>query len=152
MKFGIIISIFFLLNACQKQVQVQNTPEETQKMETEFELKGKWVLDYMSPVNNKDVSQLFQIQKPYLTFVDPTKVAGNNGCNNIAGTYSIDGKSIKFDTEKFSSTKMFCEGADETAFLSVLQTINGYSIIKDGKVLILRTSDIISMQFKKVED
>ena len=44
----------------------------------------------------ENVQQLYKIQMPYLTFVDETKVAGNNGCNNIAGSYTLDGKVFHF--------------------------------------------------------
>ena len=86
---------------------------------------------------------------PYLTFVDDEKVAGNNGCNNIAGTYSLNGRMLLFDTEKFISTRMFCEGVDEAAFVNALKTINGYGVINDGTKLVLLTGDIVSMSFVK---
>jgi len=123
-----------------------------QTVQKKNELLGKWTLEYMSPVNGKDVKQLFKIQKPYLHFVDETKVAGNNGCNNIAGEYSSEGNRIHFNTDKFISTKMFCEGVDETAFPSALKTISHFDVIDDGNKLILLTGDIVSMSFLKAKE
>ena len=114
-------------------------------------LKGKWTLEYISLVNGKEAKDLFKIQKPYLTFVDAQKVAGNNGCNNIAGEYKAESNKIQFFTDKFISTKMFCEGVDENAFTNELKKINRYEVIKNGKTLVLYISDIAAMNFKKVD-
>ena len=148
MKFNyIILAIGLLIISCKTQQTMIKTTTEMEISNFDEGLTGKWILEYMSPVNGKDVKQLYKIQMPYLNFVDSQKVAGNNGCNNIAGEYSTERDLIKFNTEKFASTKMFCEGVDEQAFLSVLKTINRYEVTKDGKKLLLYTSDIISMQF-----
>lgn len=114
-------------------------------------LKGKWVLEYMSPVNGKNINELYKIQRPYLTFVDESKVAGNNGCNNVAGEYKTESNQIQFFTDKFISTKMFCEGVDENAFTSELKKNNRYDVIENGKTLVLMIGDIVSMKFKKVD-
>lgn len=146
----------FLFFSCQtaKTIDKNKTAAETeQTVQTmKNELIGKWTLDYMSPVAGKSFDKLFGIQMPYLTFVDDVKVAGNNGCNNIAGEYSVTGERISFDTEKFKSTRMYCENFDETAFTGVLKTINGYSVINEGQKLILLTGDIVSMTFVRTQE
>jgi len=142
----------FVLFSC-KTNQTNSESNESKTEMNKNELVGvKWELEYMSPVNGKNVAQLFKIQKPYLKFVDNDKVAGNNGCNNISGAYSMDGNKITFETDKFAATRMFCEGLDETAFTGILKTINNYEVINDGSKLILLTSDIHSMIFTKVEE
>lgn len=155
MKFLLLVFVCIQTVACQLNKAI-NSPKSEKETEVltglRNPLKGKWVLDYMSPVGGKDFKKLFQIQKPYLTFVDEIKVAGNNGCNNIAGEYSATDNIIHFDTSRFRSTKMYCEGFDETAFIGVLKTINGFGIINDGKKLILLTGDIVSMSFVKIEE
>lgn len=145
MKYFLSILSIFTLLSCE-------TAKITEESEPENELTGKWVLDYMSPVSGKDIDGLFKIQKPYLTFVDDTKVAANNGCNNMAGEYKKDGKMIIFDTEKFRTTRMFCEGVDESAFPGILKTVNNYTIIDNGTKLMLLTGDIVSMTFVKVDE
>lgn len=150
LMLGILISVW-LFSCKSNQLANQNQEVTEEKMNNEL-LGGKWVLDYMSPVGGKDVEALYKIQKPYLVFVDNEKVAGNNGCNNISGGYSSDGKKIHFEADKFASTRMFCQGVDESAFVNVLKTINNYEIIEDGSKLILLTSDIHSMIFLRFED
>lgn len=153
MKFylSLIATLIFLSCETNKVITTETNDPKVIENITQNKLTGKWVLDYMTPVYGKDIDKLFQIQKPYLTFVDETKVAGNNGCNNIAGYYTTDKNKINFDTENFRSTRMFCEGVDETAFPGVLKTINKYDIINDGTKLILLTGDIVSMTFVKEE-
>lgn len=144
----IILAIGLVLISCK----THSPATEPDFVKFDERLKGKWVLEYMSPVNGKDMKQLFQIQKPYLNFVDADKVAGNNGCNNIAGKYTADGTIIRFHTDQFNSTKMFCQGVDETAFPGVLKTVNRYEVIEDGNKLLLLTSDIISITLVKAEE
>lgn len=145
----LIIIPFYM--GCEANKPTAESTENTKPMQFDKRLEGKWVLEYMTPVNGKDVKQLYKIQKPFLNFVDDTKVAGNNGCNNIAGEYSLSGDIIRFETEKFISTRMFCEGVDEKAFTGILKTVNRYDVIEDGNKLLLLTSDIISMQFVKAD-
>lgn len=147
-EFIMAICVFFTFS-CQSQkvhttIEDQNTTAVNEFPEA---LLGKWTLEYMSPVQGKSVEQLYQIQMPYLNFVDDHKVAGNNGCNNIAGTYTIDGKKIHFDTSEFRSTKMFCQNVDEAALLNALRPINRYSFVDDGNRLMLLTGDIAAMIF-----
>lgn len=148
------LGLFALLFcACQNQ-QVISTTEEKTEIEVNSKvnhLKGKWELDYLSPVSGKDIKQLYKIQKPYLTFVDESKVAGNNGCNNIAGEYQVKDRQITFFTDQFKSTRMFCEGVDESVFVNMLKTINGFDVIFEGEKLVLLTGDIVSMSFVKVD-
>lgn len=131
------------------QTEIIENSDSISKIENP--LYGTWTLEYMSPVDGKNVNQLFKIQMPYLTFVDEVNVAGNNGCNNIAGSYNADEEVIHFDVDNFKSTRMFCENFNDEAFISILKTINRYQINDDGKTLVLLTSDILSMSFKKTE-
>lgn len=114
-------------------------------------LLGKWQLDYLSPTSGKDISH-FKIQKPYLNFVSNEKVAGNNGCNNIAGEYKADERKISFQTDKFGSTRMFCEGVDEKAFINTLASVNRYAVMDDGLKLIMSTDDVVMLSFTKVNE
>lgn len=149
------ILISFLIFSCQTQKKLSNNASKHQTQEKsnmDTDLLGKWSLEYMSPVDGKNVQDLYKIQMPYLTFVDESKVAGNNGCNNVAGHYTLDGESISFHTEEFRSTRMFCQGVNENAFIDVLKTINNYTLIENGNKLMLLTTDIASMIFVKVEE
>ncbi len=142
----LIASIFFF--SCQTTAKVveenSQNPNETTNKEILF---GKWTLDYLSPTSGRDISH-YKIQKPYLNFVDEVKVAGNNGCNNIAGSYSIKGHLVEFG-DKFSSTRMFCEGVDEQAFLNTLKSVNKFDVIEEGKKLVMMTDDMVMLSFTK---
>ena len=150
MKLSLLLIAFLFLFSCQTTPKVveenaQNTTEITSK----DELFGKWTLDYLSPTSGKDISH-YKIQKPYINFVDEVKLAGNNGCNNIAGTYSLKGNTIQIG-DKFSSTRMFCEGVDEQAYLNTLQSVNKFDVIEEGKKLVMMTDDMVMLSFTKEE-
>lgn len=134
-------------------VQKTNIPDAEYGIQREngFDetLKGKWVLEYITPINGKKINELYKIQRPYLTFIDVQKVAGNNGCNNIAGEYKAEPNKIQFFTDKFIATKMFCEGVNEAVFTNELKKINGYSIINEENKLVLMAGDIVIMEFKR---
>jgi heat shock protein HslJ len=112
-------------------------------------LLGKWKLEYINPTSGKDINH-YKIQKPYLTIVDNSKVSGNNGCNNIAGEYEFDAQKIHFKTDKFLSTRMFCENLDEKAFINALASVNRWAVMDDGIKLVLSADDVIMMSFMKV--
>ncbi|NLN32850.1 MAG: META domain-containing protein [Flavobacteriaceae bacterium] len=163
MKKIITLSIALIFMSCNTQktsVETTQNSVETTIMENSENsgaslvqpkdpLLGKWQLEYLSPTSGKDIHH-YKIQKPYLNFVDDHKVAGNNGCNNIAGHYDADERLIKFQTQKFASTRMFCEGVDEEAFLNALGSVNLYAIMEDGQKLLMFTDDIVILSFQKL--
>ncbi|HUH34539.1 MAG TPA: META domain-containing protein [Moheibacter sp.] len=155
MREVILGLLVFITAACQSQKIVAEMPTENpieNAAQSSNELLGKWTLEYMSPVDGKNVKDLYKMQMPYLNFVDQNKVAGNNGCNNIAGSYQSENKSIQFHTNTWASTRMFCQNVNEAAFLNALKTINRYSLVDDGQRLMLMTSDIATMILVKTEE
>lgn len=73
---------------------------------------------------------------------EDNRVFGNAGCNNFNGSYTLDGKSLKFGHA--ASTMMACPDLDtEQKFFAMLPEVSGYRIAddtlwlldKDGKVL-----------------
>lgn len=151
-KFILSLAISILLVSCKTNKVVEITPTPPAIFFETSGLKGKWILEYILPVDGKDIRQLYKIQKPYLNFVDETKVAGNNGCNNISGGYSVSGDySIRFDTGRFASTRMFCEGLDEKVFLDALASVNKFDVAENGTKLVLIAGDIVKMSFVKEE-
>lgn len=152
-KFIFPLFISFIFISCKMtKVTAHSTETESQSEVQKFDerLLGKWTLDYIMPKDGKDLKQLYKIQKPYLNFVDETKVAGNNGCNNVSGGFSFgEGNFIQFHTEKFGSTRMFCEGVDEKVFLDGLKAVNKFDITDEGKKLVFITGDIVTMSFLK---
>lgn len=155
MKYFNLLCCILVFASCStnKITSTDSSTEEITEIKSKNKLVGKWILEYMSPVHGKTVKDLYKIQKPYLNFVDDTKVAGNNGCNNIAGAYKWEGSFILFETEHFRSTRMFCEGVDEKAFLNALQTVNQFTVSQDENRLILMTGDIVTLSFiKEIEE
>ncbi len=67
-------------------------------------------------------------KKPALNFdILKNNVGGNSGCNSMTGTFASEGNTIKFNND-FISTKMFCEGYDETKFFNLLFSVDNYAI------------------------
>lgn len=160
MKNSLLIILVLFFTGCTTQKATESNQETEMSMENQNTngsslvqpkdpLLGKWQLKYLSPTSGRDISH-YKIQKPYLNFVDEHKVAGNNGCNNIAGAYIADESKINFETSKFASTRMFCEGVDEAAFLTALGTANRYTVMEDGLKLNLLTDDVVILSFTKV--
>lgn len=56
--------------------------------------------------------------EPSLVLADDGTLTGTDGCNRLAGDWSQDGDTIRF--EQVASTRMFCEGVD--TWLSGLAT------------------------------
>jgi heat shock protein HslJ len=58
------------------------------------------------------------------------KFSGNTGCNRMSGTYFIaDSTTIHF-SEKMITTRMFCAGYNESAFLQNLLRVDGFKFRK----------------------
>jgi heat shock protein HslJ len=88
-------------------------------------LDGKWRLIPVLP------SDTATGRIPTLNFIlDNKRVAGNTGCNNFSGTFSIDKNNLTFNHD-FVSTKMACPGYDEAAFERSLLRTNNYEINSD---------------------
>lgn len=74
--------------------------------------------------------------KPYLVFASKSMVLnGFGGCNQLAGSYELNGQKIKFNN--IAATRMFCAETMtiETSFLQSLEIINVYRL--EGHELIL---------------
>lgn len=151
----LLILISGLLISCATQQSADassetEAPESQAEAETENPLLGKWTLEFLSPVTGKDINH-FKMQKPYLMFVDSGRLAGNNGCNNFAGYYTLEGEVISFKTEGFRSTKMYCEGFDEEAFIKGLKMANRFVIYRNSR-LALMEGDAIILSLKKEQE
>lgn len=75
------------------------------------------------------------------------KVMGNSGCNQLSGTYRIDGNEIFFGP--MISTKMACMGNGEQRFLEALNKAKMFKI--ENLKLYLLDGDVETLQFKKVD-
>ena len=68
--------------------------------------------------------------------------AGSTGCNRMSGNYFIaDSSSIHF-SEKMVTTRMFCAGYNESAFLQNLLRVDGYKFRKGMLILTVGTIEV----------
>jgi heat shock protein HslJ len=131
------------------------TKDSIEYYETEFEvrqknyielLRGQWQIDTMHRQSRLPGENLTGV---YINFNSDSTFNGKAGCNNIAGTYTLKGTSIRFSN--IISTKMACEKLEqENAFLQLLQnTVSAYTV--DAQSLWLRdgASNIIFHASKK---
>ena len=97
-------------------------------------LKGKW---YLIPALDSDTAtgHLPEIQFD----IKESKFTGNTGCNRMSGSFLATDSSIHF-SEKMITTRMFCAGYNESAFLQNLLRVDYYKIRKG--VLILTVGGI----------
>ena len=76
-----------------------------------------------------------------------SKFSGNTGCNRMSGTFfASDTASIQF-SDKMITTRMFCSGYNESAFLQNLLRVNNYKFRKG--LLIFSVGDIEVFRWKR---
>ena len=69
-----------------------------------------------------------------LTFSNSGKFSASTDCNNISGNYTASADSISFS--QIISTKMYCEGSEESDFVSLLQNAQKYHFTSRGELII----------------
>ncbi|MBY0539150.1 META domain-containing protein [Patescibacteria group bacterium] len=69
-----------------------------------------------------------------LTFNTDGTFSLKTDCNQMGGSYSVEGEKLTFS--KIFSTKMYCEGSQETEFSQMLQNVAGYSFTSKGELIL----------------
>lgn len=72
------------------------------------------------------------------------RLGGSTGCNNIMGTYAVDGASLAFGP--IATTRRACEeplAALETAVLDALAGVAGWEIDGDGRLHLTGPTELI---------
>lgn len=93
-------------------------------------INGSWVLIPVLPSDTaagKLPTLMFNVQRH--TF------AGFNGCNRIAGRFTLQGNTLGFGGH-IITTKMFCQGYNEKQFMENLVKTNAYKI-EDGILVLM---------------
>lgn len=88
-------------------------------------------------------------QKPdafTLTFGDEGRFTATTDCSSVAGGYIADTDSITFS--EMISTRMFCEGAQESEFTSLLGESQGYHFTSRGELILDLKLDSGTVTFK----
>ncbi|MEI6312166.1 MAG: META domain-containing protein [Bacteroidota bacterium] len=111
---------------------------------TDFILEHKWMLSKMQ-INNVLTKQ--SKSKAFISFGRDLKVNGFNSCNNFFGGFKQKENTLVL--ESLGSTKMFCEGSIEEAFMAHLAQVTTYKIAK--KSLFLYHENTLLMVFTKAK-
>src|SRR5262245_28086940 len=112
-------------------------------------LNGTWQLNYIS-TSGATVDGLYPGKKPKIIFdAAALRVSGNTGCNSFAGTFTLRSDHMKFD-QPLITTKMYCPGVDENAFLETLTKIESWTV-KEEMTLELQSGTQTLMRFTKVQ-
>ena len=100
--------------------------KEVMKLNRALSVDGTWVLEEFIGKDRsmKTLQQRFPLKVPTITFANGN-VSGSNGCNNIAGPFTIDGNTIKMGN--LISTRMACEGVDGS-FDERFSKVNSYDL------------------------
>ncbi|MCW8961153.1 MAG: META domain-containing protein, partial [Ignavibacteriaceae bacterium] len=80
-------------------------------------------------------------------YVEDEMVRGNTGCNTINGKVEIDKNKISF--YDITATEMVYPGDLERRFISALQKVNNYKIVKFK--LYLYENDKVLLSFQKID-
>ena len=121
-------------------VQVVETNVEARQKSDLSNMIGRWEVTSMrrqQKAELENVSNAYFELRPDLTF------AGNTGCNNISGKFSVKGSSIKFNS--ISVTKMACDNLEkESAFLNLLENrVSEYTYKGNGLLLRDGASNVV---------
>jgi heat shock protein HslJ len=139
-SFLLTASLFALLSGVYAQ-------EDSVKMEAPkkpaviTKLIGKW---FLIPALESDTAtgRLPEIQFD----AKDTKFSGNTGCNRMSGTYLATDSTLHF-SEKMITTRMFCAGYNESAFLQNLLRVDAYKFRKG--MLIFTVGNVEVFRWKK---
>jgi heat shock protein HslJ len=119
---------------------------------------------FMKQQNNSQSSPLYDIKwslkkihtggaaeavntNAFIQFNAEKKSAGGNGsCNSFGSSFTVNGKQISF--KNIFSTKMYCEGVQQTedAFFKQLEKVNRFETA--AKTLLLYNGDEIVLEFQ----
>ncbi len=109
-------------------------------------LNNTWVLESMGDIKVKAENYLKGLPKLQFNTAE-MQYNGSTGCNSINGKLEADAKKIKLFPG--AMTRMYCEGANESDFLKLLNSATTYSIINNK--LSLRENGKVIMVFKKAD-
>lgn len=108
-------------------------------------LNDIWVLETLNKI---EAGSLFAGERPRLEFHDvDKKIFGFGGCNQINGSYQIEGNQISI--APLASTRMACRGVDEALFLETIPQVTSYKIINLKLYFFAGSAE--KARFKKVD-
>ena len=115
------------------------------------QLAGTWVVTTMGVQDGTAVIRPDSSDITLTFFADGT-VAGNGGCNNYNGPFTLTGvttpKGNGISIGPFASTKMFCQAysSQETMYLNILHKAMAYTVNGNQLTLTASTGDVLVYQ------
>jgi heat shock protein HslJ len=135
-SFVLTALLFALISVASAQVDSANA-EPPKKSMPFVKIGGKWSL---IPASELDTAGG---HFPEIQFdVKEAKFSGNTGCNRMAGTYFIEDSATIHFSEKMITTRMFCAGYNESAFLQNLLRVDGFKFRKGMLVLMVGNIEV----------
>lgn len=131
-----------------RRVERQSPPAATTEQETESstEVTSDFANTYWKLVslNGQEVTVSQHQREPHLVFASDMRVSGSDGCNNIAGSYSLNGNQINLG-QMISTQKACIEGGEQAhAFTVALSAIYSYQIQGDTLELTDKNDAVIA--------
>ena len=117
------------------------------KISADTTLSGQW---FLQPVLASDVSTG---KVPSINFdLQKKSFSGNTGCNSMKGVFTLHGSDLIFN-DRIITTKMACEGYNESAFLKNLLRTNQYKFSKGVLILMVDGTELSrwTRQIKKAK-
>jgi heat shock protein HslJ len=123
--------------------QVKPTIESLNKKAWSIsDLEGKWFMQMVSEYDSSN-NRIPEIQFD----ITQKRFSGTTGCNQMSGSFNADDSTLHI-SDKMITTRMFCPGYDETAFLQNLLKIDGYHF-ENGWLLLTSKNAVISKWGRK---
>jgi len=135
---GVLFALLSGLHA-----QDSTVVEQPKKSTPNPKMSGKWVL---IPALDSDTASghIPEIQID----VKESKFSGSTGCNRMSGSFfASDSASIQF-SDKMITTRMYCAGYDESAFLQNLLRVDNYKFRKGMLVFSVGTIEVLRWKRK----
>jgi heat shock protein HslJ len=137
----ICVAVGLLVAGCTTPVPVTVTPTPTTTPQpttattqvTDPTLAGNWILGEMGLQGGKAPLTIFP-QPITITFSAPGTLAGNGGCNNYGGSYTLTGTSGPFGKTisigPITSNMKYCiDSSDiENSYFQILSNVTSYGI------------------------
>ena len=100
-------------------------------------LAGKW---YLQPASENDTA-MGRIAE--ISFdIKESRFSGSTGCNRMSGTFLATDSTLQF-SDKMITTRMFCSGYNESAFLQNLLRVESYKFKKGLLVFLVGEIEVL---------
>jgi heat shock protein HslJ len=129
-SFLLTALLFALVSVLKAQVDSTQIPVP-KKPVVITKLTGKW---YLIAAQEGDT---VASHIPEITFdIKTSKFSGSTGCNRMSGTFLATDSTMQF-SDKMITTRMYCAGVNESAFLQNLLRVESYKFRKGMLVFLV---------------